>query len=151
MATVYIFLIWLSPIFLDLGESGPNLNENRPNLTAIRPVGGEANFDLTESTCFSRSSSVILPSTPSTTVVQESFVGNVGFQDTLLRVLGKINNQNNEILSYIRENKQIQLTLPGTLPANIPVKFPVSSQEELDQLENFLRTESELDALVRYI
>lgn len=114
-------------------------------------MGGEANFDLTESTCSSRSSSVILPSTPSSTVVQESFVGNVGVQDTLLRVIGKINNQNNEILSYIRENKQIQLTLPGTLPANIPVKFPVSSQEELDQLENFLRTESELDALVRYI
>ncbi|CAH0558952.1 unnamed protein product [Brassicogethes aeneus] len=91
----------------------------------------------------------------STSVISVDRAGSIGnkvIQDSILKILGQIKEQNNEILSLVRENRSNSNTLPpGALPANFSVKLPINCQEDLEQLENFLTTDSELHALTLYL
>lgn len=72
---------------------------------------------------------------------------------TLIRLLVTIKQQNNEIIEGINILKSsvssaVDNNTPGVLPANLPVSLPVANNDEVLELDQFLKAKNNALALV---
>jgi len=58
----------------------------------------------------------------------------------------EIKEYNIQILALVKE-KELQKA-PGILPFDIPIQFPIDTLQQLEILENYLKEENKLNALV---
>ena len=71
----------------------------------------------------------------------------LGTQSQLIALVAQVKEQNKEILAILKKNNP-QSAPRYILPDNIPVQLPVTTQEELNVLEDFIQDKENLFALV---
>lgn len=70
----------------------------------------------------------------------------LGLQKKILELLVVVKQQNEEIISIIKNQKTQQHI--GLLPDNLPAKLPISNNEDLSRIESFLKDNDNLSSLV---
>ncbi|KAF5296088.1 hypothetical protein FQR65_LT19848 [Abscondita terminalis] len=115
------------------------------------------NTPASETSLFSLEASTLTAATPKrtiTTPTASSFATNTDFQRKLIDQLGTIIEQNNEILSILKNQNNFsgQYRRSGNLLASLPVTLPVTTLEELAKLEIHIKDNKQnQDNLVLYL
>ncbi|KAL4716393.1 hypothetical protein ACJJTC_006755 [Scirpophaga incertulas] len=82
--------------------------------------------------------------------VENCVAGTTGFEYNTMKILNTILEQNDQILSWIRIQNELETLKTKKTPIQIPINFPIKEEDDVHQIEKFLEDDKNFANLCEY-